>query len=56
MSQIYYFDRRKAKVKSKKSEYYVLRMQYEYMYREDMGLQFEVGEDNNCEKNCLIFC
>ena len=52
--QIYYFDRRrKQKVES---EYYVLRMQYEYMYREDMGLQFEVGEDNNCEKNCLIFC
>ena len=50
--QIYYFDRRrKQKVES---EYYVLRMQYEYMYREDMGLQFEVGEDNNCEKNCLL--
>ena len=37
------------------SGYYVLRTQYEYMYREDMGLQFEEGENKKCEDNGLIF-
>ena len=37
------------------SGYYVLRTQYEYMYREDMGLQFEEeGENKKCEDNGLI--
>ena len=44
--QAYYFDRkRKQKMES---GYYVLRTQYEYMYREDMGLQFEDGENEKC--------
>lgn len=52
--QAYYFDRkRKQKMES---GYYVLRTQYEYMYREDMGLQFEEGENKKCEDNDLIFC
>ena len=51
--QAYYFDRkRKQKMES---GYYVLRTQYEYMYREDMGLQFEEeGENKKCEDNGLI--
>ena len=51
--QAYYFDRkRKQKMES---GYYVLRTQYEYMYREDMGLQFEEeGENEKCEENGLI--
>mgnify|MGYP000556723957 FL=1 len=37
------------------SGYYVLRTQNEYMYREDMGLQFEEeGENKKCEDNGLI--
>ena len=53
--QAYYFDRkRKQKMES---GYYVLRTQYEYMYREDMGLQFEEeGENEKCEENGTIFC
>ena len=52
--QAYYFDRkRKQKMES---GYYVLRTQYEYMYREDMGLQFEEGENEKCEGNSLFFC
>ena len=51
--QAYYFDRkRKQKMES---GYYVLRTQYEYMYREDMGLQFEEeGENKKCEDDGLI--
>ena len=51
--QAYYFDRkRKQKMES---GYYVLRTQYEYMYREDMGLQFEEeGENKKCEDKGLI--
>ena len=52
--QAYCFDRkRKQKVES---GYYVLRTQYEYMYREDMGLQFKEGESHKCEENGSIFC
>lgn len=51
--QIYYFDRKmKQKVES---NYYVLRTQYEYMYWEDMGLQFKIEEQNDAEDN-FIFC
>ena len=50
--QAYYFDRkRKQKMES---GYYVLRTQYEYMYREDMGLQFKEGENEKWEDNGLI--
>ena len=51
--QAYYFDRkRKQKMES---GYYVLRTQNEYMYREDMGLQFEEEVENKkCEDNGLI--
>ena len=50
--QAYYFDRkRKQKMES---GYYILRTQYEYMYREDMGLQFKEGENEKCEDNGLI--
>lgn len=49
--QAYYFDRkRKQKMES---GYYVLRTQYEYMYREDMGLQFK-EENEKCEDSGLI--
>ncbi|MDO5425734.1 MAG: CRISPR-associated helicase Cas3' [Eubacteriales bacterium] len=48
--QAYYFDR-KGKQKME-SGYYVLRTQYEYLYREDMGLQFEERKN----ENGLIFC
>lgn len=51
--QVYYFDRkRKQKMES---GYYVLRTQYEYMYRKDMGLQFKEEENEKCEDNGLIF-
>ena len=49
--QAYYFDRkRKQKMES---GYYVLRTQYEYMYREDMGLQFK-EENEKCEENGIF--
>lgn len=52
--QAYYFDRkRKQKMES---GYYVLRTQYEYMYREDMGLQFKEKENKKFEKNDLLLC
>lgn len=52
--QAYYFDRkRKQKMES---GYYVLRTQYEYMYREDMGLQFKTGENEKGEDNCFVSC
>lgn len=38
------------------SGYYVLRTQYEYMYREDMGLQFKEKENKKFEKNDLLLC
>ena len=48
--QAYYFDRRtKQKLET---GYYVLRTQYEYMYYEDRGLQFE----EKCDENEDIFC
>ena len=51
--QAYYFDQKKKQ--KMESGYYVLRTQYEYMYREDMGLQFEEeGENEKCEENGLI--
>ena len=51
--QTYYFDRkRKQKMES---GYYVLRTQYEYMYREDMGMQFKEEENEKYEDNGLIF-
>ena len=51
--QAYYFDRkRKQKMES---GYYVLRTQYEYMYREDMGMQFKEEENEKYEDNGLIF-
>ena len=50
--QTYYFDRkRKQKMES---GYYVLRAQYEYMYREDMGLQLKERENEKSEDNGLI--
>ena len=52
--QMYYFDRkRKQKMES---GYYVLRTQYEYMYREDMGLQFKEGENEKCLDHEFVFC
>ena len=36
------------------SGYYVLRAQYEYMYREDMGLQLKERENEKSEDNGLI--
>ncbi|MGE9947570.1 CRISPR-associated helicase Cas3' [Coprococcus catus] len=51
--QAYYFDQKKKQ--KMESGYYVLRTQYEYMYREYMGLQFEEeGENEKCEENGLI--
>ena len=38
------------------SGYFVLRTQYEYMYREDVGLQFKEEENEKCEDNGFIFC
>ena len=52
--QAYYFDRkRKQKMES---GYYVLRTQYGYMYREDIGLQFEEGENEKCLDHEFVFC
>lgn len=52
--QVYYFDRKmKQKVES---NYYVLRTQYEYMYWEDMGLQFVEKENTKCEEDSFIIC
>ena len=52
--QVYYFDRKKKQ--KVESGYYVLRTQYEYMYREDMGLQFEKRENKKYQDNGSIFC
>lgn len=52
--QIWHFDR-KAKQKIE-SDYYVLRTQYEFMYRKDMGLQFHVEENKKEDENSLFFC
>ena len=52
--QAYYFDRKKKQ--KMESGYYVLRTQYEYMYREDMGLQFEEGENEKCLDHEFVFC
>ena len=52
--QIWHFDR-KAKQKIE-SDYYVLRTQYEFMYRKDMGLQFHVKENEKEDENSLFFC
>ena len=50
--QAYYFDRkRKQKMES---GYYVLHTQYEYMYREDMGLQFKEEGNEKCEDNGIF--
>ena len=38
------------------SNYYVLRTQYEYMYWEDMGLQFVEKENTKCEEDSFIIC
>ena len=52
--QAYYFDRKKKQ--KMESGYYVLRTQYEYMYREDMGLQFKEGENEKCLDHEFVFC
>ena len=52
--QVYYFDRKmKQKVES---NFYILRTQYEYMYWEDMGLQFVEKENTKCEEDSFIIC
>lgn len=52
--QVYYFDRKmKEKVES---NFYILRTQYEYMYWEDMGLQFAEKENTKCEEDSFIIC
>ena len=51
--QIYYFDKR-AKQKME-SNFWVLRAQYEDMYRDDMGLQFGVADDENEDENSFFF-
>lgn len=52
--QAYYFDRRTKQME--KSNFFVLRAQYEEMYREDMGLQFEVEKDEKEDENGIIIC